>query len=174
MGFINIIKIIVDSKSELKEKLRGSTSDNLILGENSEVERDFYIFKVEAENGLSTILEIGVISEGHGLQPECKLIDERHICIGVNKEVHIIDIYNFLKRCTVMFDSLFYEFISLERKDRIIVLQELGLTCISLDGVKLWEHSTNVINDYKVEKDRIVLITDEFSITILKDTGEII
>lgn len=174
MSSINITKIIVDSKSELKEKLRNSTSDNLILGEDSQLERNFYAFRVEMKDDLSTVLEIGIISEGHGLQPECKLIDEKHICIGFNKEVHIIDINNFSKRYKVMLDSLFYEFILLERKDRLIVLQELGLTCISLDGVKLWEHSTDVINDYKIENDSIELATDEFTITILKNTGEVI
>ncbi|WP_346894090.1 hypothetical protein [Clostridium sp. UBA871] len=43
---------------------------------------------------------------------------------------------NFLKNCKVKLDSLFYEFISFERKGRLTVLQELGLTCISLDGEK--------------------------------------
>lgn len=156
MSSINIIKIVVDSKSELKEKLRNSTSDNLILGEDSQIERSFYVFRVEMKDDLSTALEIGIISEGHGLQPECKLIDDKHICIGFNKEVHIININNFLKSCKVKLDSLSYEFISLERKDRLTVLQELGLTCISLDGEKLWKHSTNVINDYKVGNDSII------------------
>lgn len=146
----------------------------MILGEDSQIERNFFLFRIEMKYDLSLVLEIGVVSEGHGLQPECKLIDDKHICIGFNKEVHIIDINNFLKSCKVKLDSLFYEFISLERKDRLTVLQELGLTCISLDGEKLWEHSTNVINDYKVENDSIELSTDEFTITILNSTGEVI
>lgn len=105
---------------------------------------------------------------------ECKLIDKKHICIGFNKEVHIINSENFTKHYKVMLDSLFYEFMPLERKDRLIVLHELGLTCISLNGVKLWEHSTDVINEYKIENDSIELITDEYNINILKNTGDVI
>ncbi|WP_346894088.1 hypothetical protein [Clostridium sp. UBA871] len=86
MSFINIIKIVVDSKSELKEKLKNSTCNNLILGEDSQIERNFFLFRNEMKYDLSPVLEIGVISEGHGLQPECKLIDDKHICIGFNKE----------------------------------------------------------------------------------------
>lgn len=174
MSSFKIIKIVVDSKSELKEKLKNSTCNSLMLGEDSEIERSSFLFRVVMEEDLLTVLEIGVVSEGHGLQPECKLIDEKYICIGFNKEVHIIDIDNFLKRCKVKLDSLFYEFISLERKDRLIVLQELGLTCISLEGKKIWEHSTDVINDYKVVNDSIELSTDEITITILNSTGEVI
>lgn len=170
----HIIKIIVDSKSELKEKLINSTVNNLIIGEDSQIERDFYVFRIEMKDDMSTVFEIGVISEGHGIQPECKLIDKKHICIGFNKEVHIINSENLTKHYKVMLDSLFYEFMPLERKDRLIVLHELGLICISLNGVKLWEHSTDVINEYKIENDSIELITDEYNITILKNTGDVI
>lgn len=174
MSLINITKITVDSKSELKEKLRNSNSPNLIIGEDSQVENRFYIFRGEINDGVSTIFEIGVISEGHGLQPECKFIDEKHICIGLNKEIHIVDSQDFSKHYKIILDSLFYEFISSDRKDRIIALHELGIICVSLDGVKLWEHSTEVINNFKIKNNTIELITDEFMITILESTGEII
>ncbi len=78
MSSINIIKIVVDSKSELKEKLRNSTCNHLILGKDSQIERNFFLFRVEMKYDLSTVLEVGVVSESHGLQPECKLIDDRH------------------------------------------------------------------------------------------------
>ena len=81
---------------------------------------------------------------------------------------------NFLKNCKVKLDSLFYKFISFERKGRLTVLQELGLTCISLDGEKSQEYFTSESNDCKVENDSIELSTDEFTITILNSTGEVI
>lgn len=105
---------------------------------------------------------------------ECKLIDKKYICIRFNKEVHIINSENFIKYYKVMSGLLIYKLILLGRKDRLIVLYELGLTCISLNGIKLCEHSTDMINEYKIENDSIELITDKYNINILKNTGNII
>ena len=116
MSYINIIKIIVDSNWELKDKLRNSIANNLIIGEVSQIEIDFYAFRIEMKDDMSIVFEVGVISKEHGIQQECKLIDKKHICIGFNKEVHIINSEEFIKHYKVMLDSLFYEFISLERK----------------------------------------------------------
>lgn len=174
MSIINIVKIIVDNKSELKEKMRKSKTPNLIVGEDSQIENSFYIFKGEINNGTSDIFEIGVISEGHGLQPECKLIDESYVLLGMNKEIHIVDIKDFSRHYKFVFDSLFYEFVSCKLKDRIIALYELGVICVSLDGVKLWNHSTEIICDYKVMNNTIELITDEFITTISVSNGELI
>lgn len=173
MSLINIIKIVVDSKSELKERLKNSNLPNLLIGTDSEVENNFYILRGKIDN-ISTIFEIGIISEGNGLEPECKLIDEKYICIGLNKEVHIIDSHDFSNDHKIILDSLFYQFVLLEKEDKIIVVHELGVTCISLNGIKLWECLTDLINDYIIRDDTIELITDESIITILKSTGKII
>lgn len=160
MSVINITKRKIDSKSELKENLRNTDYPSLIIGEDSESEVKFYIF--EGNKGFNTqnLFQIGIISEGHGLEPDCKIIDERYLLIGLNSEVHIIDIINLTKNNKIVLDSLFYEFILLNSKDKFIVLYELGIICVSIYGSILWEYSTDVINDYKIYDSIIKIITD--------------
>lgn len=173
MSRINITVNNVESKSELKQILRNLDFPNLIIGEDSEVENNFCIFRGELDDKSSIIFEIGVISEGHGLKPECKIVDEKYVCIGLNKEIHIFDIHLLIHH-KVILDSLFYKFIVPKQKGKIIALHELGLTCVSLNGRKIWEHETELINNYNIKDGNIELITDESHITILESTGEII
>lgn len=150
------VNLRIESKSEMKEFLRNCKSKYLLLGEDSQVEGGLYIFEIKEENLLK--LTIGLITEGHGLQPECKIIGEK-ILIGFNKEIHTINITTN-ENNKIKTDSLFYEFASENYDDKVIAIFELGVMCLSLNGEKVWEYYTDIISDYSIESENINIITD--------------
>lgn len=165
---MNIYKHSTDSKSEMIEYLRKCDTKQVLLGESSEVEGGGYIFQVEHE-GVK-IITVGIITEGHGLQPECKYLKDK-LFIGFNKEVHVIDIDNNVDKISCA-DSLFYEFSSDIFENLIIAIFELEIICFSVDGKILWKYSTDIINDYYVENNMIYLTTDSGELRISLLTGE--
>lgn len=165
---MKIFKLNVESKSEMIEYLRKCDSNQLLLGENSEVEGGLYIFQVKSNEGVR--LTVGVITEGHGVEPECKYVDDR-LLIGFNKEVHIIDTStNEDKKISA--DSLFYEFASEINSNKIVAIFELEVMCFSLEGNRSWRCFTDVINEYFIENNNINIVTDLGKEKISLLTGE--
>ncbi len=146
----------IDSKAEMKEVLRNSKSNYLLIGEDSQIEGGVYIFQTKEDNFLK--LSIGLITEGHGLQPECKIVGEK-VLIGFNKEIHIIDIGKN-EHNKINADSLFYEFSPKNYQDKVIAIFELEVMCLSLAGEKLWKYFTDIITDYLIENDKINILTE--------------
>lgn len=171
MGSITLIEL--ESKSELKERLERSEYQNLIIGEDSEGPNNCTIFRIIINDGFKRIFEIGVISEIHGIEPKCIIISNR-IFIGLNKEVHIFDSKDLLEHYKILLNSLFYEFIIPQQKRRIIVLHELGISNISFNGDIIWEHTTDIINEYKCSNGVIEIVCDQFIIEISEENGKIL
>lgn len=165
---MSIHKYSVDSKSEMIEYLRKCDTKQVLLGKSSEVEGGGYIFQVELD-GVK-IITVGIITEGHGLQPECKYLNDK-LLIGFNKEVHVIDINNSVDNILCA-DSLFYEFSSEILGNSIVAIFELEIICFSVDGKILWKYSTDIINDYHAENDVIYLTTDSGDLSLSLLTGE--
>ena len=165
---MEILKFNVESKSEMIEYLRKCDSNQILLGENSEVEGGGYIFQVNLSEGER--FTVGVITEGYGLEPECKYVNDR-ILIGFNKEVHIIDIRNNEDKI-ISADSLFYEFASVVNSNRIVAIFELEIMCFSLVGNKHWRYFTDVINEYSINNNKVNIVTDLGEETISLLTGE--
>lgn len=165
---MSIHKYSVDSKSEMIEYLRKCDTKQVLLGKSSEVEGGGYIFQVELD-GVK-IITVGIITEGHGLQPECKYLNDK-LLIGFNKEVHVIDINNNVDNILCA-DSLFYEFSSEILENSIVAIFELEIICFSVDGKILWKYSTDIINDYHAENDVIYLTTDSGDLSLSLLTGE--
>lgn len=165
---MEILKFNVESKSEMIECLKKCDSNQLLLGENSEVEGGGYIFEVRSSDEVR--LTVGVITKGHGLEPGCKYVDDR-LLVGFNKEVHIIDISNN-KNKIISADSLFYEFASGFNSNKIVAIFELEIMCFSLESNKHWIYFTDVINEYSIEDNKVNIVTDLGEETISLLTGK--
>ncbi|MBK1811936.1 hypothetical protein JHL18_15045 [Clostridium sp. YIM B02505] len=165
---MKIFKLNVESKSEMIEYLRKCNSNQLLLGENSEVVGGLYIFQVKSNEVVR--LTVGVITEGHGLEPECKYVGDK-LLIGFNKEVHIIDTSTNENK-KICADSLFFEFASETNSNRIIAVFELEVMCFSLEGNTFWRCFTDVINEYFIENNNISIVTDSGKEKISLLTGE--
>lgn len=165
---MNIHTLIVDSKSEMIEYLRQCGTRQVLLGENSEVEGGNYIFQVEHDGNI--LITVGIIAEGHGLQPQYKLLNNK-LVIGFNKEIHIIDIDKNVDN-TLYADSLFYEFASDDFLNSIVAIFELGIICFSYEGIILWKYSTDIISDYYFKNNMIYITTDSENVRLSLLTGE--
>lgn len=166
---MKIFKRNVDSKSELIESMHKCGTEYVLLGQDSEVVNGSYIFQIETDNEMR--FTVGVLTEGHGLEPMCKCIKDK-IFIGFNHELHIIDISN--KEDKIIYsNSLFYEFSLDAISNRIIVVFELEIICISVNGNIYWRYMTDIINDYSIENNYVNVTTDSGKEVIDLLTGKL-
>lgn len=153
---MKIEEVKIESISEMNEYLQRSGLRYFVFGKDCEVTGGLYI--VRCCRHESSEFLIGIISEGHGLKPEFKCMED-NLFIGFNREVKIVDSNGNYK--TVTANSLFYEFIEGVAPDEIIAVFELEIICFSLQGHKKWVHYTDSITDYDlIDKDKIHITTD--------------
>ena len=80
----------IDSYNELVAKLEKQKS--FTIGKESEQKKEFFLISVLKRN--EEMLRIGIISEGHGLKPQCAISKECCI-IGFNREICMIYLETF-------------------------------------------------------------------------------
>lgn len=166
---------LIDSKSELKEILRDEHYYCITLGEESQQEKEFYLFEASKKSDFKKGLRIGIISEGHGLKPSILFDSVNNVSyIGLNREVNVIDCENIVILKRLELDSLFYDMIPLESTLNIIIIHELGIKCISENGDIIWQYSTDVISDFKIIGETLKITTDEQIILIALSSGELV
>jgi hypothetical protein len=138
-----------ETKSELYEALSKFDAGKIILGAEAEQERQFYIIKVALEDIEN--LGIGIISEGHGLKPQI-LFDavSKKLMIGFNNEVTIINCPKRTIESRIILNSLFYSFLLLNEPKMIVVIQETGVLALNEEGKQLWQHDSDIIENYKI------------------------
>ena len=164
---MKIQEVKIESVSEMNEYLQCSGLKYFVFGKDCEVEGGLYIVRCCSHENSEFI--IGIISEGHGLKPEFKCIED-NLLIGFNREVKIVDSSGNYK--TVTANSLFYEFIEGATLNEIIAVFELEIICFSLQGYKKWVHCTDIITDYHIiDKDKMHITTDQGEETISLKTG---
>lgn len=117
---------LVDSKSELKEIVRNEHYLHVILGEDSQQEKMYYVANIREKTNLRKGIQIGIISKGHGLKPRILLdANNKMAYIGNNREVSIINCENATIQKTLQLDSLFYELISIENESKLLLFMNL-------------------------------------------------
>lgn len=164
---MKIQEVKIESISEMNEYLRRSGLKYFVFGKDCEVEGGYYIVRCRGHENSEFL--IGIISEGHGLKPEFKCMEDK-LLIGFNREVKIVDSSGNNK--TVTADSLFYEFVEGAAPDEMIAVFELEMICFSLQGNKKWIHCTDSVTDYYlVDKDKMHITTDEGEEIIFLRTG---
>jgi hypothetical protein len=99
-----------------------------------------------------------------GLKPQAILIDRRAI-IGIDEVLACYDIEARREVFRYAMPSVFHEFLC--TRDPLVVRDEIGFVCITLDGEERWAHyTTGPIEDFDITASRICGSTidgDKFS-----------
>lgn len=172
MAEISVVVSKIDSKAEMIEKLMNTSTSNVVIGKNSEQEINFYIMGFFNSESSGCVLSIGIISEGHGLKPSYLINEElKLVYIGFNREVDVINYDRGTLDKRIKFDSLFYEMKCVKESSRIIIICELGISCVSYYGEMLWNYISDIVIDYKLLSKEIELVTDDETILLSLDDG---
>jgi len=164
--FLEVIQI--ESKNELVGLVRKSEFNHILLGDDAEIDNEFYLVKVFDYNKSTAILHIGIISEGLGLKPHM-LFDyqEKSIYIGYNSNIAVIKFdVDFDNYFIVNLNSRFYNFVDIEKYHYVLVIKELGISALSYTGREVWSVDTDIIENYKITNDLIIM--DLFENSTLK------
>lgn len=138
-----------DSKSELHAHLEEIGHRTLIVGLTAESPRDFFSFSIMSEFGAA---EIGVFSSGLGIAPSIVVLDSgQRALVGHDMWLTWIDLQSLSIMKSQRFDGAFYEFLSIDCDDEIIVLHELGALRVDAQGSIKWTVDTDVVEDSRVD-----------------------
>lgn len=161
-----------ESRMALHSYLSASGTPTLIIGATVEAPRAFYSFEVSAVG----ILQVGLYSSGLGSEPAMALLDGGHRAIvGHDAWVTWIDCSNPAVVASRRLSGVFFEFLSVDRDDQVVVLHELGALRIDSRGIESWTVDTEVIEDWHVDaRGNLVLrIMDQVPrVLVSLDTGE--
>jgi len=161
--FLQIEK--VDSRNVLLNKLKHCLKGYVTLGDNSEQEKDFYLVKLFSQEDGSQHFGVGIISEGHGLKPNIMVNHlENSIFLGFNKEVVLFDSLNKVVIKRYQIGSLFYKFMSLPEQNFALVVHELGIIKLEINGNIIWNYTSEIIHGLKMVDNIIELLQDDGSI----------
>jgi len=127
----------------------------VVLGGESEVPQRFYSIEIHA-SGLSDrpAFGIGLLSEGHGLEPEMCLIDDNHLLLGLNSQLAVIDLLQRQVDNVIRLESLFRTLLSTET-GQIIVIHDIGIAALARDASLLWNYSEDLVEDWELEENHI-------------------
>ena len=156
-----------DSVGELEEYVNRYSRRNvatILLGKDSIVKNGAYVFSAKTND---IYYEIGLITQ-NALKPECVVI-ENFVFVGFNDEVDIINNDGVL--CVHRTLAPFYEFI--KHEDYVIAIFEIDVVCFDKIGILNWEYAADdVITNFVIRENYIVIKTDEDIITIDINTGD--
>src|SRR5688572_27425 len=134
-----------ESKSALLAHLKASGSRTLVIGRTAEAPRDFHSISIEPGVGAT---EIGVISSGLGTDPAAVILDRgRRALVGHDEWLTWIDLEALVIASSRRLGGVFYEFLSVDRDDEIVVLHELGALRVDGRGSVKWAIDTDVVED---------------------------
>ena len=148
----------IDSYHELIEDLK--KGENILIGNDIEQKKDFLLITVTNIISNEIILLIGVVCEGHGVNPQYAFNeDENEIIVGFNHEVCIISVDTKRIRQQKM-NSIFYEF--RERRDLglIIIVCEADMYGVNYGLESVWEICCDLIINYEFLNNCIQIETD--------------
>lgn len=153
----------IDSLNELHEKLTG-LEPKVILGGENEGLNGFFHLSFSNPKG-----NIGLCSSGRGKFSGCKKLDDK-LLIFNDQKLFILD-KTFKIDWEISFDGTIYEVIA--RKDKVVVVHEIGINCFSTLGEELWAICTDLITDHTFDAQTISITTDEGSKTYSLIDGEL-
>lgn len=159
----------IDTESELREFC--ARNQAIILGELVENKMKYYIIELEYRNEIK---RIGIINEGHGIKPSATVLLEMDLIIVASDEhICFVDLVSNEILHEIICDSLVYELYlsNLDTGDTVVVC-ELGVMRITVNGELIWKYDCEVIEDYKIKQDTIDLLINGKNIRISKNTGK--
>lgn len=159
----------VDSESELKKLC--SDKQSTILGLDTESKKKYIIIEIQHHNSQRLY---GLIYGGHGVEPIVIKIEKRDFAvISSDKSVYLVDLNsNNIKQFSC--ESLVYDVFPIEfDSNQILIICELEVRCLSLDGFQVWRYDCDIINDFKLFENYLEISTDDGDAKIFLKNGSL-
>ncbi len=145
-----------ENKGQMVNFLAQCEAGNLLLGENSEQERQFHTAVIRLGTAGLAQFGIGICSQGHGLTPTVLLRpNESKLLFGFNSEVVGIDLVSKQIAFTLPLDALFHAFLPLDDQNLVLVVHEIGTVALTWQGEAVWQFDEDIITNVTLEKDRL-------------------
>ena len=146
-----------ESKATLLAHLESNQSRAIVIGLTAEAPRAYYSLSVEF--GESRI-EVGVVSSGLGTEAAGVLVDNgRRMLVGHDMAVTWIDLERLVTGPSLPLGGVFFEFLTIDGEDDVVVLHELGALRASADGSVRWSVDTDIVQDANLDAGVLVLAT---------------
>ncbi|MEJ5082334.1 hypothetical protein [Ochrobactrum sp. MYb379] len=153
---------------ELRELLEGEGARYIILGRNAEAPRASYLIRTPMCN-------LGIISsEFGGSQPIAAQLTGEKLLVCYDALYSVLSTSE-IESISRDLEGVFYQLLDSFVEDGYIIVHEIGLKKIDLEGQEAWSISTEIIESVDVNRDgRIIVKLNENTRTIEIDarTGE--
>lgn len=164
-----------ESKSALLLHLTTAGDVVLTIGLEAEAPRKFYSFSLQSESGK---IEVGILSSGLGIRPVAIMLDGTNkIIVGHDKWLTGIDI-DHAKTCfNELLNGVFYEFVTTDSNNEVLIIHELGVIKINTEGKKQWTVDTDVIENYSINEDKEIILTvmdQSNNVIVNPDSGKVL
>jgi len=115
---------------------------------------------------------IGISYEEDSVYPKVKSLDSVNECfIGVDNRLFIVNTVEMKVISEIDLQSFFVDVVELANKG-IIVIEEIGVGLYESTGGRIWFTPTDLIENYLVENDTIIVTTDTGKIKLSILTGK--
>ena len=132
--------------------------DSLLLGEDAETERAYYVVTVSPAMGARSTVRIGIVCELDAIAPQILLRpNNQDIWIGFNRRVVSIDTNVPAIQHALDLDSTFYCFYRIGAGSVTLLFHETGIVAISDGWERIWSVATEVICGAELSPDEIRL-----------------
>jgi hypothetical protein len=162
----NIVEF--ESRASLEENMRKSFRQYILLGEQAEAPRKYYLVELDAP---SQSTGLGLISSGLGVTPSAVFLNARIVLVGHDRCVSAVDPTRAQEVFCTPIVGRFDCFLSDQVSDSILVLHELGLFRLLLDGKIEWKVDTGIVEDFRQEGNLVTLKIMDDNKLIVVDTA---
>lgn len=161
----------VDSESELKALC--NEKESTILGLDTESKKKFNLIEIQHQN---TERIYGLIYGGHGVEPSVTKIEKKDLAvISSDKSVYLVDLNSHNNIKQVSCESLVYDIFPIQSDpNQILIVCELEVRCLSLDGFQVWRYDCDIINDFKLFENYLEILTDDGDTKISLEDGSLL
>jgi len=150
--------ISIETKDEMLISIGKCKLGCVLIGENAQQYNKFYCLKGYLLGDRSNCFSIGIISEGHGLAPECLVVGSKNvILVGSDKTVYVIDYLEKKISQSIPLDSLFYHFVSIVEFGIVLIVHETGIIAMNSNLKVIWVYSSDIICKHEIDGSLIKL-----------------
>lgn len=163
-------------KNRLLEDLTCCTRGIVLFGEAAECPRAFYSLKFYSDRLDADSFGVGILSEGHGLEPELLVRkEEQDILVGFNSQIVVLEFTTGQLKQVIDLGYLFYRTIVIDEAHRIIVQHEIGVVVLDDRLNKVWGFDQDVITSLRIENGLLLLgFMDSPGVTLELANGTIL
>lgn len=164
---------IYEEESYNYTKLLCEENNGILLNGNIECKNNFYVIEFMVK-GDKKIICAATSSEIY--KPLIQAVKEDIIIIGIENNLYFIDL-NSLKILKLIENHIcIFEIIEIEKEKKFLIIYEIYIYMISIDGDIIWDSNFDIIGDWNIKGDIIEikeLFEDKIKIVSLLD-GSII